>query len=134
MTDCLFCRIAQGELPSRRIWADDQAVAFLDIRPWHRGHSLVIPRRHVVDGTVGADPWHEVADGLVATSTLLKDRLGATGVNLLSNAGETAGQEVFHFHVHVIPRYDHLPGMGGLTRRDPHAGDDLDGLAALLAA
>ena len=134
MTDCLFCRIASGELASHQVWADGQAVAFLDIHPWHRGHSLVIPRRHVADGTVNADAWHEVAAAVVATSALLKERLGATGVNLLSNAGEAAGQEVFHFHVHVIPRYDHLPGMGGLTRRDPGAGDDLEGLAALLAA
>jgi histidine triad (HIT) family protein len=132
MTDCLFCRIAAGEIPSRQFWADDQAIAFLDINPWHRGHSLVIPRRHVVDGTVGAGPWCEVAAGLAAVSTRLKTRLGATGVNLLSNAGSVAGQEVFHFPVHVIPRYDAVPGMAALTRRDAAAADDLDGLAALL--
>jgi len=132
--DCLFCRIIAGTVPSRQFWADDQAVAFLDINPWQRGHSLVIPRRHVADGTVGAEPWQEVAVGLAACAQRLKDRLGATGVNFLANAGAVAGQEVFHFHVHVVPRYDANPGMSGLMRRDDQAGVDLDGLLAKLTA
>ncbi|MDR1807880.1 MAG: HIT family protein [Propionibacteriaceae bacterium] len=133
MSDCLFCGIAAGAIPSRQIWADDRALAFLDINPWHRGHALVIPRRHTADGT-DATAWADVAEGLAAVARLVQDKLGATGVNLLSNAGASAGQEVFHFHVHVIPRYDANPGMGGLMRRDPAAADDLDGLAAQLAA
>jgi histidine triad (HIT) family protein len=134
MSDCLFCRIVEGAVPSRAIWSDDAAYAFLDINPWQLGHSLVIPRRHVADGTGSAEPWHEVAAGVAAVAGLVQERLGATGVNILSNAGAVAGQEVFHFHVHVIPRYDDNPGMGGLMKRDPKAAADLDGLAARLTA
>jgi histidine triad (HIT) family protein len=134
MNDCLFCRIAAGEIPSRQFWADESALAFLDISPWQLGHSLVIPRRHDVDGTAGEQPWHDVAPGIAAVSTLLKERLGASGVNILSNAGQVAGQEVFHFHVHVIPRYDDNPGMAGLMRRDAQAAADLDALALRLTA
>ncbi|MDR0416314.1 MAG: HIT domain-containing protein [Propionibacteriaceae bacterium] len=133
MTDCLFCRIAAGAVPSRQFWSDGQALAFLDISPWQLGHTLVIPRRHVADGTSDAAAWHEVAAGIAAVSARLKDCLGASGVNILSNAGRVAGQEVFHFHVHVIPRYDSNPGMSGLMRRDRAAAADLDGLAARLA-
>ena len=132
MTDCLFCRIEAGEIPSRRVYEDDTCLGFLDIAPFHRGHSVIIPRRHVPDGTTDAAVWGEVAAGIVAVSTLLKAKLGATGINLLANAGEDSGQSVFHFHVHVIPRYADHPGMGGLSQRTPGAGDNLDALLAEL--
>lgn len=128
MSDCLFCRILSGEIPSRRIYEDDTCIGFLDISPFHRGHSVVIPRRHVPDGTSEAAAWAEVAPGIVAVADRVKEKLGATGVNILSNAGEDAGQSVFHFHVHIIPRYADHPGMAGLAERDPGAGDDLDAL------
>ncbi|MDR1266420.1 MAG: HIT family protein [Propionibacteriaceae bacterium] len=131
--DCLFCQIASGRLPAKLIWSDDQAVAFLDINPWHRGHSLVIPRRHLGDGAASPQAWHEVAAGLTAVAERMKNHLGASGINYLSNAGAAAGQEVFHFHVHVIPRYDDQPGMARLMSRDPAAAQDLDALAASLA-
>jgi histidine triad (HIT) family protein len=130
---CLFCQIASGRLPAKLIWSDDQAVAFLDINPWHLGHSLVIPRRHIDDGASSPQAWRQVAAGLTAVAERLKSRLGASGVNYLSNAGAAAGQEVFHFHVHVIPRYDDRPGMARLMSRDPAAARDLDALAAGLA-
>ncbi|MDR1450468.1 MAG: HIT domain-containing protein [Propionibacteriaceae bacterium] len=133
MIDCLFCRIAAGDVPCRQIWADEDAIAFLDISPWQLGHTLVIPRRHVADGGAGAQPWHEVAAALAGTAALLKERLNADGLNILSNAGAVSGQEVFHFHVHVIPRYADNPGMAGLMLRDPAAAADLDALAARLA-
>ncbi|MCL1907576.1 MAG: HIT domain-containing protein [Propionibacteriaceae bacterium] len=128
MTDCLFCRIVAGEIPSRVIYSDDTAIAFLDIAPYHRGHSLVIPRRHIESGTMDPASWNEVAEGITTVSTLLKEKLGATGVNILSNAGAVAGQEIFHFHVHILPRYPSNPGMGALAQRDDGADDDLDGL------
>ncbi|MDR1512192.1 MAG: HIT domain-containing protein [Propionibacteriaceae bacterium] len=133
-TDCLFCRIVAGAVPSHQVWSDDQAVAFLDINPLHLGHTLVIPRRHVADGTGEAAAWADVAEGLAAVASAAKARLGATGVNFLANSGKVAGQEVFHFHVHVIPRYDATPGMGGLLRRDSTAASDLAGTASRLRA
>lgn len=112
--DCLFCRIVAGEIPSRQIYSDEAAVAFLDIAPWQEGHALVVSRRHVTD--VLADPTilAEVAPAVVAVGNLLKQRLGASACNILTNAGADSGQEVFHVHVHVLPRYPDRPGMANL--------------------
>ncbi len=116
--DCLFCKIVAGDIPSRQVYSDDVAVAFLDIAPWHTGHTLVIPRRHVVDLTApGA--LSEISDSIEATAALLRDKLACDGMNVLSNQGAVSGQEVFHFHVHLIPRYAANPGMRGLTSKDP---------------
>lgn len=132
MSDCVFCSIIAGDIPSSQIYEDETSYAFLDISPFHRGHTVVVPKRHVADGTVDAGAWTEVAEALVAVSALAREKLGATGINILSNAGEVAGQSVFHFHVHVIPRYEDNPGMGGLLHRDEHAGDDIPGVLAQL--
>ncbi|MFT3861373.1 HIT family protein [Micropruina sp.] len=128
--DCLFCAIVAGDLPARRVYADDSAIAFLDINPWKRGHTLVIPRRHVPDVLADNEALTEIAPAIGATARLLTKRLGADGVNLLSNAGAVAGQEVFHLHVHLVPRYADDPGLGGLTQRSP--GIDLDEVSGTL--
>lgn len=116
--DCLFCKIVAGDIPSRQVYADDVAVAFLDIAPWHTGHTLVIPRRHIVDLTQ-PDALTEIAGSIENTAALLRERLACDGMNLLSNQGAVSGQEVFHFHVHLIPRYASNPGMRGLATKDP---------------
>ena len=117
--DCLFCRIVAGEIPSRQVYADDTAVAFLDIAPWHVGHTLVVPRRHVTDLLDGPGVLAQIAPAIDATAALLVERLGADGLNLLSSTGATAGQEVFHLHVHLVPRYSHRPGLRELMTREP---------------
>jgi len=113
--ECIFCRIVAGELPSRQVYADDHAVAFLDINAWHRGHTLVIPRRHVVDLVSGEPTLPEIAPAVDAVARMLKDRLAPDGINVLSSAGVAAGQTVFHAHVHVIPRYADQPGFTHLV-------------------
>ena len=128
--DCLFCAIVAGDVPSRQVYADEAAVAFLDINPWKRGHTLVIPRRHVNDLLAGDEALSEIVPAINATARLLVERLGADGINLLSNAGEVAGQEVFHLHVHLVPRYAADPGLRALPIRVP--GIDLDEVAATL--
>jgi histidine triad (HIT) family protein len=104
--DCLFCKIAAGEIPATRVREDERTIAFMDINPATRGHLLVIPREHAADLLdVGAD---DLAACLMASKELarrLKEKLGADGVNLLNSCGRDAWQTVFHFHVHVIPRY-----------------------------
>ena len=134
MSDCLFCRIIAQEIPSRRVYEDETCIAFLDIAPYHRGHTLVIPRRHVEDGTRESEAWAEVSDGIIAVCELLRRSLGAQGMNILSNAGSVSGQEIFHFHVHILPRYPTNPGMSGLAQRDNDADFDLDGLHAQIMA
>ncbi|MGH2856675.1 MAG: HIT family protein [Solirubrobacteraceae bacterium] len=104
--DCLFCKIVAGELPSTRVDEDERTVAFMDINPATRGHALVIPRAHYSD--LLEIPAEELAATVAAAQRLARvavQRLGADGVNLLNACGATAWQTVFHFHIHVIPRY-----------------------------
>lgn len=117
--DCLFCAIIAGDIPSRQVYADDVAVAFLDINPWHHGHTLVVPRRHVTDVLSDPSALGEIADSVTATAALLTEKLQCDGMNVLINSGSVAGQEVFHLHVHLIPRYAESGGMAGLMQRDP---------------
>jgi histidine triad (HIT) family protein len=124
--NCIFCKIISGELPSRRIYEDDRAVAFLDIGAWHRGHALVVPKRHVPDMITGPATLPEIAPAIDAVARLLVDRLGADGINLLSSTGEAAGQEVFHLHVHVVPRYADEPGLRQLVNAGVVSDGELD--------
>jgi histidine triad (HIT) family protein len=124
--NCLFCKIISGDLPSRRIYEDDRAVAFLDIGAWHRGHALVVPKRHVPDLITGPGALPEIAPAIDAVARLLMDRLAADGINVLSSTGEAAGQEVFHLHVHVVPRYADEPGLSRLVNAGGMSDDELD--------
>jgi histidine triad (HIT) family protein len=104
--DCLFCKIVAGELPAQIIAEDERTVTFMDISPATRGHALVVPRRHARD-LLGIDAEDLQATILAAQRLAhrVHERLGADGVNLLNARGEAAWQTVFHFHLHVIPRY-----------------------------
>lgn len=112
--DCLFCAIVAGDIPARRIYEDEVAIAFLDIHPWQEGHTLVVPRRHTVDALVDDEALAEIAPAVARVGRLLKERLGAQACNILSNAGPVSGQEVLHTHVHVLPRYADNPGIAGM--------------------
>jgi histidine triad (HIT) family protein len=108
--NCIFCKIVAGELPARIVDEDERTVAFMDIAPATRGHALVIPRAHAGDLlSVEQDDLRAVALAAQRLAVRAKDRLGASGVNLLNSCGASAWQTVFHFHVHVIPRYDGDP-------------------------
>ena len=126
MTDCIFCKIITGDIPSRGIYSDDHAYAFLDVGPWHRGHSLVVPRRHVPDLTSADPALTEIAPAIETVARLLVERLSADGVNVLSSSGAVAGQEVFHLHVHVVPRYADQPGLRLLVNPAPASDSELD--------
>ena len=108
--DCLFCKIVADEVPSVRVHEDDRTIAFMDINPATRGHVLVVPREHSRD-LMDIDPEDlgAVARAAQSVAQTMPDRLGADGVNLLNSCGRAAWQTVFHFHVHVIPRYDGDP-------------------------
>lgn len=122
--DCPFCKIVAGDISAKQIYADDHAIAFLDIAPWHVGHTLVIPRRHVADLFEQPEALTEIAPAIAATSRLLVDRLAADGLNLFNSNGVAAGQEVFHLHVHLVPRFAHRTGVRELFVREP--GIDLE--------
>jgi histidine triad (HIT) family protein len=108
--DCIFCKIIAGELPATIVDEDEHTIAFMDINPATRGHALVVPRTHSQD-LLSIDPA-----GLAAVTTAAqrlavrsKARLNADGINLINSCGAAAWQTVFHFHLHVIPRYERDP-------------------------
>jgi histidine triad (HIT) family protein len=104
--DCIFCKIVAGELPATIVDEGERAIAFMDIQPASRGHTLVIPRAHAKD-VHEMDPEDLAAVAVMAQGIAkrMTDVLGADGVNLLNSSGAAAWQTVFHFHMHVIPRY-----------------------------
>jgi histidine triad (HIT) family protein len=106
--DCAFCAILDGELESSRLYEDDRVLVFMDIQPVVRGHVLVVPREHAryladLDVEDGAAMFET---GRRATAALRASDLRCEGVNLFVADGEAAGQDVFHVHLHVIPRYE----------------------------
>jgi histidine triad (HIT) family protein len=105
--DCIFCKIVAGELPATIIDEDERTISFMDISPATRGHALVIPREHSPDLlSVEREDLTAVALAAQRLAGRMKERLGADGVNLLNSCGAVAFQTVFHFHMHVIPRYE----------------------------
>jgi histidine triad (HIT) family protein len=108
--DCIFCKIVAGELPSEIVREDEHTVAFMDINPWTRGHALVIPRSHSPNlYEVGEDDLRHTSSAAKQLALRMRERLRCDGVNLLNASEPAAWQTVFHFHMHVIPRYDDDP-------------------------
>jgi len=109
-SDCLFCGIVAGEVPAQIVDSDEHTVAFMDINPATRGHALVVPRRHSAD-------LFEISDEDLERTTLAARRLARKvraalepdGFNVLNSCGPVAWQTIFHFHLHVVPRYEDDP-------------------------
>jgi histidine triad (HIT) family protein len=108
--DCLFCKIVAGEIPATVVASDERTVTFMDINPATRGHALVIPRAHARD-LLEIDPEDlaAVAQAGQRMARTAKATLNADGINLINSCGAEAWQTVFHFHLHVIPRYKDDP-------------------------
>jgi histidine triad (HIT) family protein len=107
---CIFCQILAGELPATIVDEDERTIAFMDIAPATRGHALVIPRAHSADLlSVDREDLHAVAVASQRLARRIRERLRADGVNLVNSCGAAAWQTVFHFHMHVIPRYEGDP-------------------------
>jgi histidine triad (HIT) family protein len=108
--DCIFCKIIAGELPGQIVEEDERTIAFMDINPGTRGHLLVIPRAHARN-LLEISP--EDLGATIATAQRMaqrvNQRLEPAGINLINSCGSAAWQTVFHFHVHVIPRYEDDP-------------------------
>jgi histidine triad (HIT) family protein len=108
--DCIFCKIIAGEIPGQMVHEDDRTVAFMDISPATRGHLLVVPRNHSRDLLeIETEDLDAVIEAAQMMARRVSERLRADGVNLLNSCGRAAWQTVFHFHVHVIPRYEGDP-------------------------
>jgi histidine triad (HIT) family protein len=110
--DCIFCKIANGEIPSNSIYEDDNFNVILDLNPANKGHALIIPKVHYQDVYSMDDAFASKVYPLAGkVARVLKGAMHADGINILQNNEEPAGQTVFHFHVHVIPRYKDGPSM-----------------------
>ena len=108
--DCIFCKIVAGELPATVVAQDERTVSFMDINPATRGHALVIPRAHSRDLLeIDQEDLAAVAAAAKRLAARAGERLGAAGVKVINSCGAAAWQTVFHFHLHVIPRYDGDP-------------------------
>src|SRR5215217_897208 len=108
--DCIFCGIVAGDVPAHRIDEDEHTVAFMDRNPWTRGHALVVPRRHTPNlYEIEDDDLRHTAVAARRLARRMRERLGCDGINLLNAAEPAAWQTVFHFHLHVIPRYHDDP-------------------------
>lgn len=105
--NCLFCKIVKGEIPSHKIYEDENFLAFLDINPVNKGHTLVIPKKH-------SRNFLEMENSLIKELFILikklaqqiQEKVGADGINILSNNEKDAGQIIFHTHIHIIPRFE----------------------------
>ncbi len=110
MSDCLFCKIIAGEIPCHKLYEDDVVVAFLDIHPVSVGHTLVLPKAHSTNLLdIAPDDAQAVMAVIKKISSGLLAGVGADGLNVGSNCGESAGQDVFHTHIHLMPRHTGTP-------------------------
>ncbi len=107
MNDCVFCKIVQGEIPSRKIYEDADCIAFLDINPANPGHCLVIPKNH--SENIYDIPDDELKKIIIVAKKVainIKEKLSVSGINIMQNNSRIAGQIVNHMHFHVIPRFE----------------------------
>lgn len=105
--NCIFCKIAGGEIPTNSIYEDNDYKVILDLSPATKGHALILPKEHYKN--IYEMPEERVADAFRLAGKMAKimtDKLGADGFNIVQNNNEIAGQTVFHFHIHLIPRYE----------------------------
>ena len=104
---CVFCKIIGGEIPSFKVYETENVICFLDINASSKGHTLIVPKKHVINMfDVTDEIMCDIAKAINYITKLLKEKLGVEAVNVINNSGEKAGQTVMHLHYHVIPRYD----------------------------
>ena len=106
-TNCIFCKLASNDIPSHKIYEDDDFLVFLDVFPSSLGHTLIIPKAHFESiFNIPENTAVNLQRLVVRTAAALKSSLGTSHINILQNNGKSAGQTVFHYHVHLIPRYE----------------------------
>ncbi len=106
-TNCIFCKISSGEIPSKTIYEDEEFRVILDISPATKGHALILPKEHYAN--IYEMPEQTAGHAMILAKKLaahMTETLQCDGLNIMQNNGEAAGQTVFHFHMHLIPRYE----------------------------
>lgn len=132
MSDCIFCKIANGEIPSATVYEDDNFRAILDIAPAHKGHTIILPKTHAANiFELPEDIAGKIFPVAQKIATAIKEATGCDGVNILQNNGTAAGQSVFHLHVHVIPRFEN-DGILPVWPQGSYADGEAQSLATLI--
>ena len=130
--DCIFCKIANGQIPSKTIYEDDSYRVILDLGPATKGHALILPKDHYANlYELPDEKAGEVIKLAKKMATKMTAALKCDGFNLVQNNGETAGQTVFHFHMHLIPRYMNDGQKIGWEPGEP-SGDELAEIADVI--
>lgn len=136
MSDCIFCKIVNGDIPSAKVFENEHVIAFLDISQVTKGHTLVIPKVHK-ENIFELTP--EIAANLFEVApkiaNAIKTEFKPIGMNLVNNNGEHAGQSVFHFHLHLIPRYGKGDGFGAVWKNNQskYSQNDFTEMAAAIS-
>ncbi|MDL4842761.1 HIT family protein [Aquibacillus rhizosphaerae] len=131
--DCLFCKIATGEIPSAKVYEDEDVYAFLDIGQVTKGHTLIIPKTHAKNiYETPSDIAEKLFNRVPKIASAIKETYKPIGLNILNNNEEAAGQSVFHIHIHLIPRYGKGDGFGAVwkTNPDQYSQEDLNKIAS----
>lgn len=117
MSDCIFCKIVNGDIPAAKVYENEHVLAFLDISQVTKGHTLVIPKVHKENlFELTPETSKNLFESVPEIANALKKEYKPLGLNLVNNNGEHAGQTVFHFHVHLIPRYGKGDGFGAVWK------------------
>lgn len=130
--DCIFCKLANGEIPTRSIYEDEDFKVILDAAPATRGHALILPKEHADD--LYQLPEETAGKAFILArrlAGLMTEKLNCQGFNIVQNNGETAGQTVFHFHMHLIPRYED-DGQGAFWEPRQYTDETLDEIRSQL--
>jgi histidine triad (HIT) family protein len=119
MSDCIFCKIINGEIPSAKVFENEHVLAFLDISQVTKGHTLIIPKVHKENiFKLTPEIARNVFEVVPKIANALKAEFNPVGLNAVNNNGEEAGQSVFHFHLHLIPRYGKGDGFGAVWKNN----------------
>ncbi|MFX3660384.1 MAG: HIT family protein [Ectobacillus sp.] len=134
--DCIFCKIIEGRIPCAKVYEDEHVFAFLDISQVTKGHTLVIPKIHKQDVfALTSDIAAHVFAAVPKIANAIKKQYNPIGFNILNNNGEKAGQTVFHFHMHLIPRYGEKDGFGAVwkSNQSSYTFEELQDISGALA-
>jgi histidine triad (HIT) family protein len=133
MSECIFCKIVNGEIPAAKVFENEHVLAFLDISQVTKGHTLVIPKIHKENlYELTPDIASKLYEVVPSIATAIKTEFDPIGLNSINNNGEHAGQSVFHFHLHLIPRYGKGDGFGAVwkSHQEQYSGEELKEIAA----
>lgn len=132
MSDCIFCKIVKGEIPSAKIFENEHVYAFLDISQATKGHTLIIPKVHKENiFEMSPELAGNIFESVPKAAKAVKAAFQPAGLNIVNNNGEIAGQTVFHFHIHLIPRYGKEDGFNTFwkSNQSDYTPDDLQKIA-----